>query len=198
MPNTRSSGCGSQPDRHKIIDGQHRLYSYYRAKLDDEEIAKLRHQQNLLVTGVIYPNGIQHADSERFEAELFLSINAHQTNASTSLRQEIAVFLNPFLPTAIGRQVIQRLAKSGPLSNHLESYFFDKGKLKTSSIVSFSLWPLIKLSGSDSIFKLFIHKEKDKIVSGESLSALDEYIQLSTSNINMFLNAVKANVDSTR
>jgi DGQHR domain-containing protein len=181
-----------------LIDGQHRLYSYYESRDDDKEIAKLRDQQNLLVTGIIYPSNVEKAARERFEAALFLSINANQTNAPTALRQEIEVFLTPYSPTAIGRQVMQKLAKSGPLSGHVEQYFFDKNKLKTSSIVSFGLGPLIKLGGNDSLFKIFHHPDKNKIESGKSDEALEAYLQFATSKINIFLGAVRANVESAR
>jgi len=181
-----------------VIDGQHRLYSYYEARDDDPKIAKLRHQQNLLVTGVIYPEGTKREEVERFEAALFLSINANQTNAPTPLRQEIDVFLSPFSQTAIGRQVMQRLAKDGPLEGHVENYFFDKGKLKTSSIVSYGLGPLIKLGGDDSLFKLFEHPEKEELAKGESTNGLEAYLSFAVKVINIFLGAVKANVESSR
>ncbi|MBE0529993.1 MAG: DGQHR domain-containing protein [Rhodospirillales bacterium] len=181
-----------------LIDGQHRLYSYYESKEDDPKIAKLRHQQNLLVTGIIYPEGTPTADAERFAATLFLSINANQTKAPTPLRQEIEVFLSPYSPTAIGRQIMQRLAKTGPLAGHVENYFFDKGKLRTSSIVSYGLGPLIKLGGEDSLFKLFVHPEKEQIAGGNSEQGREAYLQFATSAINAFLSAVKANVDGAR
>jgi DGQHR domain-containing protein len=182
-----------------LIDGQHRLFSYYESKEgDDPLIAKLRHQQNLLVTGIIYPDGVSTEDKERFEAALFLSINSNQTNAPAALRQEIEVLLRPSSPTAIGKQVMQRMAKDGPLSGHVESYFFDKGKLKTTSIVSYGLGPLIKLGGEDSLFTLFAHPEKDKIEGAASDAALQAYIQFAASKINMLLNAVKANVGVDR
>lgn len=181
-----------------LIDGQHRLYSYYEEREDDAEIAALRHQQNLLVTGIIYPEGTSKAEAERFEAELFLSINANQTNAPTPLRQEIEVFLNPFSPTAIGRQVMQRLARTGPLVGHVEAYFWDKGKLKTSSIVSYGLGPLLKFSGEDTLFRLFTHPDKDKVPVGGSPDGLEAYLQFATTTINVFLGAVKANVDVVR
>lgn len=181
-----------------LIDGQHRLYSYYESRDDDEEIAQLRHQQNLLMTGVIYPDGIKSTEAERFEAALFLSINANQTNAPTPLRQEIEVLLSPFTSIAIGRQVMRALATSGPLAGHTERYFFEKGKLKTSSIVSYGLGPLLKLSGDDSLFSRFDHPEKDGIQAGTSATGLEAYVQFSASAINQFLNAVKSNVDAVR
>lgn len=181
-----------------LIDGQHRLYSYYEAKEDDPQIAQLRDHQNLLVTGIVYPPGTKRAEQERFEASLFLAINSNQTNAPTPLRQEIEVFLTPYSPMAIGRQVMRRLAETGPLSGHVEEYFFDKGKLKTSSIVSFGLGPLLKLSGTDSLFSVFSHPDKNLIEDGESDDALAAYVQFATNKINTFLGAARANLESER
>jgi DGQHR domain-containing protein len=188
----------SRPNSVGIIDGQHRLYSYYETRDDDPDIAKLRRDQNLLVTGIIYPAGLSAAEQERFEAKLFLSINSNQTNAPNALRQEIEVVLEPYSPTAIGRQVMQHLASSGPLSGHVESYFFDKGKLKTSSIVSYGLGPLLKLNGNDSLFRIFEHSDKSIVGTAGGEVPLQEYIKFSASKIGAFLNAVKANVDSAR
>ncbi|MXN63319.1 DGQHR domain-containing protein [Stappia sp. GBMRC 2046] len=181
-----------------MIDGQHRLFSYYKSRNDDPEIARLRHHQNLLVTGVIYPPDVDEEEQERFEAKLFLSINATQTNAPTPLRQEIETVLNPFSATAIGRRVMAQLAKNGPLTGYVEKYFFDKGKLKTSSIVSYALGPLLKLSGTDSLFYIFDHENKEKINTESGQKVLNEYINFSVSKINMFLNAVKNNVEAKR
>jgi len=181
-----------------LIDGQHRLFSYYESREDDLQIAKLRREQNLLVTGIIYPYGTSKEAAERFEAGLFLAINSNQTNASPGLKQEIEVILKPFSPTAIGKQVMSRLAEESPLRGHVEAYFFDKGKLKTTSIVSYGLGPLIKLSGSDSLFKIFSHANKDGILSGNAQDALNDYIKFCASQIEIFLNAIKANVPTDR
>lgn len=177
-----------------LIDGQHRLYSYYQSKNDDTHIAKLRHQQNLLVTGLVCPKDLPSADIERFSAQLFLSINSNQTNAKTALKQEIEVLLKPFGVVSIARQVMERISASGPLAGHVEQNFYDKGLLKTSSIVSFGLSPLVKLSGDDTIFRIFHHKDKYLIEAHKSESALDDYIKFASSQINIFLGAVKSNV----
>ena len=181
-----------------IVDGQHRLYSYYETKEDDPEIAKLRSDQNLLITGIIFPDSLSEDERERFEAELFLTINANQTTAAASLRQEIEVVLNPYSQTAIGKQVMQRLAKHGPLFGHVESYFFEKGKLKTTSIVSYGLGPLIKTSGDDSLFKLFAHPQKQSLSKERGKKVLDEYVTFCEAQINILLSAIKSNVPSSR
>ena len=80
------------PDRANtigLIDGQHRTYAYYEAVVDDSEIAKLRIKQNLLVTGIIYPEDLANNEREKFEARLFLEINSNQTNAKSNLKQAI-------------------------------------------------------------------------------------------------------------
>ena len=181
-----------------LVDGQHRLYSYYQAKNDDLQIAQLRHHQNLLVNGIIYPPGMKRTEQERFEASLFLAINSNQTNAPTPLRQYIEIFLTPHSPVAIGRQVMSRLTKTGPLAGHVEQHFYDKGKLKTSSIVSYGLGPLLKLSGKDSLFFIFQHAEKGLIESGGSDEAREAYVDFATAAINVFLSAIKKNVSIER
>jgi hypothetical protein len=181
-----------------IIDGQHRLFAYYRSKQDTPEIESLRRIQNLLVTGIIYPEHVNDVEKDRFEAELFLNINSNQTSASSDLIQEIEVLLDPFAQISIAKQVMERLADSGPLAGHVERYFFEKGKLKTSSIVSFGLAPLVKLTGADSLFTKFAHLEKDKVAKGTSKAILTDYIDFCANRIIELLNAVRVNVDAKR
>ena len=45
----------------------------------------------------------------------------------------------------IGKRILKGLNKSGPLGNLIEQYWYEKGKIKTASIVSFGLRPLIKI-----------------------------------------------------
>lgn len=187
-----------RPNSIGLIDGQHRLYSYYEARDDDDLIRRLRKQQNLLVTGIIFPSSTSKLQRQRFEAQLFISINSNQTNAKAQLRQEVEVFLDPYSPIAVGKQVMQRLAKQGPLAGQVESQFFDKGKLKTTSIVSYGLGPLIKFNGSDTLFWTFRHDDKSLIPKGESDEGLEAYIAYASGQINLFLGAVRANVSANR
>ena len=179
-----------RPNSIGIIDGQHRLYSYYRTKSDDPTIAKLRNQQNLLVTGVIFPKGTSEAARERFEAALFLTINSNQTNAPKALRQEIQTILKPFENEAIAKRVMHELASAGPLEGHVERYFFDKGLLKTTSIVTYGLAPLVKLSGEDSFYTLIDPELKSRLDDKED-SALNEYAVFCRAKINEVLGAMK-------
>jgi DNA-sulfur modification-associated len=45
-----------------VVDGQHRIFAYHETANDDSEIAQLRKQQNLLVTGIIFPEGVSSPD----------------------------------------------------------------------------------------------------------------------------------------
>ena len=75
----------------------------------------------------------------------FLEINLNQTKVKPKLQQEIELMITPFSNIAIGKRILKGLNSNGPLSNLIEQYSFEKGKIKTASIVSFGLKPLIKL-----------------------------------------------------
>jgi hypothetical protein len=154
--------------------------------------------QNLLVTGVIYPPSADVLERERFEASLFLDINSNQTSASSELTQEIKVLIDPFDQISIAKQVMERLATTQPLFGHVERYFYEKGKLKTSSIVSYGLSPLVKLSGQDSIFSVFPNANKDKLLKGQSKETLNDYVEFASKTIANFLRAVKDDVGDAR
>jgi DGQHR domain-containing protein len=188
----------ADPNSMGVIDGQHRLFAYYVSAKDTPEQDSLRKMQNLLVTGVIYPPTANDLERERFEASLFLDINSNQTSASSELTQEIKVLIDPFDQISIAKQVMERLATTQPLFGYVERYFYEKGKLKTSSIVSYGLSPLVKLSGPDSLFSVFPNANKAKLAKGESKETLNDYIDFSSKTIAQFLKAVKEEVGDAR
>jgi DGQHR domain-containing protein len=132
-----------------IIDGQHRVFCYHEGsdKLESN-ISSLRKKQHLLVTGIIYPAGIKEKSRLEFEARLFLEINDTQTRARPALRQDIETIVRPFSGIAVARRVIAGLAKAGPYAGLFQLAYFDApSKIKTSSIVSYGLRPLVKFDG---------------------------------------------------
>ena len=178
-----------------LIDGQHRTYSYYEAVSDDEEIARMRRKQHLLVTGIIYPAGLKRSEKEKFEARLFLEINSNQTNAKTDLKQAIGLVLEPFSSESIATRVVNELNNgTGPLGDAFEKYWFDKDKLKFTSIVSYGVKPLVKTSGGVSLFTAWGNPEKEKMVDGEIHDLLDEYVCFCVAQIDMILSAAKQNL----
>lgn len=187
-----------RPNSIGIIDGQHRVFAYHETAEDDSEIALLRVQQNLLVTGIIYPPHISNIEREKFEARLFLEINSTQTNAKSQLKQAIGLVLDPFSSESIGARVLSQLARSGPLQGVVEQHFFDTNKLKTSSIVSFGLKPLVKTSGTDSIFAIWKHPHRDQVAQGTNDAALADYVAFCVDTINGVLVAIRKNLRSGR
>ena len=187
-----------KPNSIGIIDGQHRIFAYHETVNDDSDIAILRLQQNLLVTGIIYPQGFSNIEREKFEARLFIEINSTQTNAKSQLKQAILLVLEPFASESIAARVLSQLGKTGPLQGFVEKYFYDTNKLKTSSIVSFGLKPLVKTSGIDSLFSIWTHSERDEVAAGKNDEALAEYVNFCVTTINTVLILIKKNLSHGR
>ena len=156
-----------RPNIIGIIDGQHRVYAYHEGTdVYEEKIAELRVQQHLLVTAVLFPQTVSVGARRKFEATLFREINNNQTNISSQLKQDIDVMISPFSSTSICKSIISKLNESGPLSDLISVHSYDKGKLKTASIVSYGLIPLVKYddsSKSDSLYRLWPNPDKNKL-----------------------------------
>ncbi len=185
-----------------LIDGQHRVFSYHDSPNDplDVEISKQRLRQNLLVTGLMFPISWNSHQKREFEAKLFLEINDTQARAKTLLKQSIEVILNPFSTLAIAKEVINRLSRTGPLNGLLQTNFFDPpDKIKTSSIVSYGLKPLVKTEGDDSLFAAWKNAEKLLLADPKSAkdvrsALLQSYIDYCAGQINEFLIEAKLHV----
>ncbi len=183
-----------------LIDGQHRVYSYHEG-VDSYElgISKLRQCQNLLVTAIMYPQNVPDLERTIFEATLFLEINDEQTKARGDLKQAIELIVRPFSTTAISKAIIANIARNGPLKGMLEEHYFDeKEKIKTSSIVSYGLKPLVKLSGDDSLYSAWNHENKVTLLANTDKALLQNYIEFSASKINDLLVGFKSNIPSDR
>lgn len=178
-----------------LIDGQHRVFAYHEGGIYEEKISKLREKQNLLVTGIVYPLNTIESDRTKFEAKLFLEINSNQANARSDLKQAIGLILKPF--ESIPRAVLESLNKKGPLERLFEVHYFDKGKLKTTSVVSYGLSALVKLSGTDSMFSLWSDTKKNELLKKDNEQLLQEYILFCTKEINNFLVAAKIELSQT-
>lgn len=184
------------PDKYcviGIIDGQHRIFAYHEDVLNDNEkiIQKLRDKQNLLASGIIYPKNMNDSDRIKFEAKLFLEINSTQTNAKSELKQAIGTILKPFNSESIARTIINRLNSNGALLDVFAQYFYDTDKVKTTSIVSYALKPIVKLSGNDSLYWLWDEPRKKELESGENIELLNAYKEYCVSELNEFLLPVK-------
>lgn len=187
-----------KPNSVGLIDGQHRVFAYHETLADDKEIAVLRVQQNLLITGIIYPEATSASEREKFEAKLFLEINSNQASAKSTLKQAIGMVLEPFSNESVAARVLAGLARKGPLAGFVQQYFYDTEKLKTTSIVSYGLRPLIKTKGDDSLFAVWDDESKDSVALQKDEEALSRYINFCVEKINLVLGAVRANVGTSR
>ncbi len=181
-----------------LIDGQHRTYAYHEGDDSYEyKISSLRKEQNLLVTGILFPQNESQTKRLKFEANLFLEINSNQKNVPSQIRQEIELMISPFSPIAIGKKILTGLNKSGPLVDIIEQYWYEKSKLKTASIVSYGLRPLVKIDdikSKDSLFSLWSNSNKQnlKLKDSTDYELLNEYIAFAIEKIRDLLIAFKA------
>lgn len=189
----------SQYNSVGIVDGQHRVFSYHEGGVFDDEISKLRTQQNLLVTGVIFPQGMANEERVKFEAKLFLEINSNQTNARSDLKQEINLVINPFAQESIAKRVVNHLNENtGPLRDEFERYFYDTNKIKTTSVVSFGVRPLVNPNSDDSLFPLWGNVNKAGVKDGADHALLLEYIKFCGSEMNHIFAGARANLPKER
>ncbi len=187
-----------------LIDGQHRTYAYHEA--DDqyeEKISGLREVQNLLVTGILFPKNESKQKRLEFEANLFLEINANQKNVPSNIRQEIELMINPFSSTSIGKRIVYKLNESGPLSDLIELYWYEKNKLKTASIVSYGLIPLVKIEdikSKDSLFSIWKNSDREKLKSKDisDSALLDKYIDFLVTEIRIILIVFKEKLSNDK
>jgi DGQHR domain-containing protein len=181
-----------------IIDGQHRIFSYHEGGHFEEKIGRLRVKQNLLVTGIIYPSNVSDMDKTKFEANLFLEINKNQTKVRSDLTQAIGLLLKPFSSESIATSLLRRLNDQGPMEDVFARHFYDKDKLRTTSIVSYGLKPIVKLSGKDSFYSIWDNENKGNLAKQESSELLEQYITFCATELNIFLAAVKQNIANER
>ena len=182
-----------------IIDGQHRVFSYHEGGSQEDKIASLRERQNLLVTGIVFPSSMSEKDRLKFEANLFLEINSNQTNAKSDLKQEINLVIHPFSSESIAKRILNSLNDSaGPLRDMFERYFYDSNKLKTTSIVSFAIRPLVNPGSSSSIFAMWDNDDKYSMMDNADYSLLSEYVAFCAREINHIFAAIKALLPSER
>lgn len=180
-----------------IIDGQHRVYSYHEGNDRHEaRISQMRPRQHLLITGIIYPEGMSELKKQRFEARMFLEINAKQSRVKSDLRQAIELLVNPYSAIAIGKGIVLRLASAGPLANLLEAHFYDTGKIKTASVVSYGLARIVAIDGDLSFFTEWRGRDKQKLKKRQNLDALTRYRDYCANELNLLISGFESAVSN--
>lgn len=190
----------NHPNIIGIIDGQHRIFAYHEGNDQYENsIVKLRKRQNLLVTGILFPINEPLEKRRIFEAILFREINNNQTKIHSQLQQELDLIVSPFSTTAIGKLIVIGLNKNGPLENKLELHSYETQKVKTASLVSFGLKPLIKFGDKthDSLFSIWDNPNKIDFATSENLNLREEYVNFCVEKIRDIFIALKDNMPSS-
>ncbi|NBB53179.1 hypothetical protein GVN24_33390 [Rhizobium sp. CRIBSB] len=181
-----------------IIDGQHRIFSYFEGGSSEEKIAKLRIQQNLLVTGIVYPDAATPEERTRFEAGLFLEINSTQANAKSDLKQAINQIVRPFIADSIARDTLDQLNASGPLAGIFEQHFFETDKVKTTSVVSYGLRPLVRPTAGGPLFERWTDSAKSYFITAEDDAARIRYVKFCAGQIAIFIGAARSRLPSDK
>lgn len=182
-----------------LIDGQHRVFSYYEGGANESVIAPLRIQQNLLATGIIYPAGVSPEEKTRFEAALFLEINSNQANAKSELKQAINQIIRPFTVDSIAREVLDALNDgTGALADKFARHYFETQAIKTTSVVSYGLRPLVRPAPPGPIFGRWVDEAKDTFIAAEDDAARKRYVGHCASQIGIFFSAAKSQVPAER
>lgn len=119
---------------------------------------------------------------------MFLEINGTQQRVQSALTQEIELILSPYAPISLAKRIVKELSKRGPYRGMLHTRYFDSPHMiKTSSIVSYGLKPLVKLDGDDSLFSVYGRRSMLKGADGDVNSEeVELYITYCVDSLNSF------------
>ena len=73
------------------------------------------------------------------------------------------MIISPFSAIAIAKSVVARLADTGPLAGSLEVHFYDKKKIKTTSIVSYGMRFIVGLEHEHSLFQSWTNQRQERV-----------------------------------
>lgn len=178
-----------------IVDGQHRIFAYYEGTdAAEQKIDSLRIRQNLLVTGIIFPENYSAEKRVKFEAELFLSINDTQTGVRSDLKQALETIIKPDSLTAIAKAVVNRLSAQGPLNGLLQRNVYDPvEKIRVASIVRYVVSPLVRPDAKGVMFNAY-QRLHGTVANISDVRA--EYVEFCAQKLNDILAGARASFRS--
>ena len=183
-----------------IIDGQHRVYSFYQDNVDNdiEKIVRsLRNELNLLVTGIIYPkDSIYNDELERrkFESQLFVSINQNATTVDADTLIQVQAIMNPTSGEAISRRVIECLNNDEPFKNLFQLSKVKDGQIKTASIIQYALSSLLVAKNNENTLYHYwlIRNKKDPNFELKTSEDIKDYVNYCTNCLKIYFKAIKS------
>ena len=185
-----------------IIDGQHRVFSYYENNVLDEQersISNLRKKIYLLVTGILFPNDWKEEQRIELESSIFLDINNNAKKVGKDIILSVEAAKHPFDRNSIARKVIEKMNDNGPFYDRFQLNSIDDKKIKIASIIQFALGKLVEPNESaNGLYKYWKQENPSKsipeILTQDSLNSYDllkEYVDYCTTCLNVYFGAIK-------
>lgn len=178
-----------------VIDGQHRIFAHYEAPANEKyesTIAPLRKQLHLLVTGLIFPDGMKEAERKQLQSEIFLEINSNAKMVPADVLLHIGMIKDPLSDIGIARRVVERLNRNRTFLNRFELSALDEGKIKVASIIKFALRYLVTITPAEGKTSLFDYWDGNKnALLEKDEEELMKYIDFCAKNIDLYFSTIR-------
>lgn len=175
-----------------IIDGQHRVFAYHEGGVSDTLIAPLRKKLHLLVTGIVFPEGMPEVEKARIQSKIFLDINCNAKPVSANLLLHIRKMQAPLEDVSLAQDVVDRLNKIGMFRGQFQDSDLSTGKIHTASIIKFALRYLVSINpaeGKGSFISNW-NGDVDALKHGNDV-AKHSYVEYCANNIGVYFGGVK-------
>lgn len=178
-----------------IIDGQHRIFAHYEAPATEKyelQIAPLRRQLHLLVTGLIFPTEMKEPERKQIQSQIFLDINDNTKKVAPNVLTHIEMVKDPFSDIGLARRVIERLNKKRVFLNRFELSALDESKIKVASIIKFALRYLVTVTPAEGKTILYAYWQGNKeAFQQKDEASLNDYIEFCANSIDLYFSAIR-------
>lgn len=178
-----------------IIDGQHRIFAHYEAPATEKyelQIAPLRRQLHLLVTGLIFPTEMKEPERKQIQSQIFLDINDNTKKVAPNVLTHIEMVKDPFSDIGLARRVIERLNKKRVFLNRFELSVLDESKIKVASIIKFALRYLVTVTPAEGKTSLYAYWQGNKeAFQQKDEASLNDYIEFCANSIDLYFSAIR-------
>ena len=178
-----------------IIDGQHRIFAHYEAPATEKyelQIAPLRRQLHLLVTGLIFPTEMKGPERKQIQSQIFLDINDNTKKVAPNVLTHIEMVKDPFSDIGLARRVIERLNKKRVFLNRFELSALDESKIKVASIIKFALRYLVTVTPAEGKTSLYAYWQGNKeAFQQKDEASLNDYIEFCANSIDLYFSAIR-------
>lgn len=178
-----------------IIDGQHRIFAHYEAPATEKyelQIAPLRRQLHLLVTGLIFPTEMKEPERKQIQRQIFLDINDNTKKVAPNVLTHIEMVKDPFSDIGLARRVIERLNKKRVFLNRFELSALDESKIKVASIIKFALRYLVTVTPAEGKTSLYAYWQGNKeAFQQKDEASLNDYIEFCANSIDLYFSAIR-------